>query len=75
MLCQMTLCLAEQFKRIVSFGIMTKINGIFNKGVKAHNLCKAKHATNFCVINKKEIGIMLLRDKLEFDSQRQNIML
>lgn len=34
MLCQMTLCLAEQFEQIVSFGIMTKINGIFNKRVK-----------------------------------------
>lgn len=32
------------------FGIMTKINGIFNEGVKAHHLCKTKHATNFCAL-------------------------
>lgn len=49
-LCQMTLCLAEQFEQIVSFGIMTKINAILNKALKAHYLHKAKHATNFCVL-------------------------
>lgn len=50
LLCQMTLYLAEQFEQIVSFGIMTKINGIFNKGVKAHNLWETKHVTNFCAL-------------------------
>lgn len=50
LLCQMTLCLAEQFEQIVSFGIMTKINGIFNKGVKAHNLQETEHVTNFCAL-------------------------
>lgn len=49
MLCQMTLCLAEQFEQIVSFGIMIKINGIFNKRVK-DNLCKTKRVTNFCAL-------------------------
>lgn len=49
-LCQMTLCLAERFEQIVSFGIMTKINGAFNKGVKILNLCKTKQAINFCAL-------------------------
>lgn len=49
-LCQLTLCLAEQFEQIVSFGIMTKINRIFNKEVKSHSLCKTKHTTNFCAV-------------------------
>lgn len=50
MLRQATLCLAEQFEQIVSFGIMTKINGIFNKGVKILNLRKTKQAINFCAL-------------------------
>lgn len=74
MLCQMTLCLAEQFEQIVSFGIMTKINGIFNKRVK-DTICARQSMCQFlCFALNKKVCIMLLRDKLESDSQRQNIM-